>query len=353
MEGFVDEIALTVSSGHGGAGCVSFRREKYIPMGGPDGGDGGKGGNVLFKVRENLRTLSHLRNNSDLSAKNGQPGMGSKLHGHDGADLLIEVPLGTYVVDEETGDILHNFEETEDVWVFLKGGLGGKGNWHFRSSKNQAPRYAQAGEEGQTRSIRLEMSLIADIGLVGFPNAGKSSLIRSLTNSTSRVGAYPFTTKIPHLGVLRLGWRDLVLADIPGIIEGASQGLGLGLRFLKHISRTKGLAFVIDASEDDFLEKFEVLKSELLTYDESLLLKDRIIILTKTDLWGEDALAIMRGKYPAEKIISLSNFTGDGMEEVKGAFETLCVPEEKKIESSKSTFPDLPDTDPFSSSSED
>lgn len=343
MEGFVDEISLTVSSGHGGKGCVSFRREKYIPKGGPDGGDGGRGGNVILKVKENLRTLSHLRNNSHLSARNGQQGMGSRFHGLDGEDLVIDVPLGTNLVDAETGDIIHSFDTLEETWLFLKGGIGGKGNWHFKSSRNQTPRYAQAGEEGQERSVRLEMSLIADIGFVGFPNAGKSSLIRSLTNSTSRVGDYPFTTKIPHLGVLRLTWRDVILADIPGIIEGASEGLGLGLRFLKHISRTKALAFIIDGSQEGFIEEFEILKEELKSYDESLLDKERVIILTKTDLWGEDAQEIMKKNYPQEKILSLSNFSGEGLEKIKEVFQELVSSAEKEKTKPllKSAFSDL------------
>lgn len=345
MEGFVDEISLTVSSGHGGKGCVSFRREKYIPKGGPDGGDGGKGGSVIFKVKDNLRTLSHLRNNSHLSARNGQPGMGSRFHGHDGEDLIIDIPLGTNLVDSQTGDIIHSFDDLEESWVFLKGGIGGKGNWHFRSSRNQAPRYAQSGEEGHERQVRLEMSLIADIGFVGFPNAGKSSLIRSLTNSTSRVGDYPFTTKIPHLGVLRLTWRDIILADIPGIIEGASEGLGLGLRFLKHISRTKALAFIIDGSQEGFIQEFEILKEELKTYNESLLEKERVIILTKSDLWGENSQEIMQKVYPKEKVISLSNFSGEGLEKVKEVFQDLIssIEKDKVKPVTKSAFSDLSD----------
>lgn len=323
MDAFVDEVNIRVSSGHGGKGCVSFRREKYIPKGGPDGGDGGKGGNIVFKVRSNLRTLSHIRNNSFLMAKNGQPGMGGRLHGKDGDDFLIEVPLGTVVFDYETNDILYSFDQIDETWIFLKGGIGGKGNWHFKSSRNQAPSYAQPGEEGQIRSIRLEMSLIADIGLVGLPNAGKSSLIQSLTNSTSKIGDYPFTTKIPHLGVLRLGWKDIVLADIPGIIEGASQGLGLGLRFLKHIGRTKGLAFLIDGSSDNFIKEFEVLKNELASYSQELSGKSRIIILTKKDIWTEDSFKIMKKHYPDEKIYLLSLFSKEGLEDVKKGLQDV------------------------------
>ncbi|KAL0265451.1 UNVERIFIED_CONTAM: hypothetical protein PYX00_011060 [Menopon gallinae] len=304
-------------------GCVSFRREKYIPKGGPDGGDGGKGGDVIFKVKSNLKTLSHLRSNSSLSARNGQMGMGARLHGKDGEDLIIEVPLGTNLIDAQTHELIHSFVEREEVWTFLKGGIGGKGNWHFRSSRNQAPRYAQRGKEGLTRQVCLELSLIADIGFVGFPNAGKSSLIRALTNSSSKVGAYPFTTTMPHLGVLRCSWVDIILADIPGIIEGASAGLGLGLRFLKHISRTKGLAFLIDASEKGWIKNFAILVEELRVFDEELLNKPRVILLTKKDNWFEDSLSIMKELYPLEKILAISCFTGEGLESVKVAFEEL------------------------------
>ncbi|MBB6479031.1 GTPase ObgE [Spirochaeta isovalerica] len=320
MQGFIDETRLELFSGNGGPGCVSFRREKYVAKGGPDGGDGGVGGNVVFEVKKNLKTFSHLNAKHTFKAKNGQPGMGRRMHGKDGEDVIIAVPPGTIIRDYESKQIIKDFSENIDgeQWVFLQGGRGGLGNWHYRSSKKQVPRYAQPGIPGQYAEIMLELNMIADVGFVGFPNAGKSSLLRELTNADPKVGAYPFTTKIPNLGMLRIADKDVVLADIPGIIDGASHGAGLGLRFLRHIARTAGLAFMIDLSDPGYLDAFEHLKKELEEFESSLLRKQRIIIATKTDVEGtEESLKELQKKYPDEKIIPISVFARTGLEEVR------------------------------------
>lgn len=310
MEAFVDEVRILVASGRGGDGAVSFRREKYVPFGGPDGGDGGRGGSVVFRVRPNVKTLAHLRMRREYRAGNGERGHGARRHGRDGEDVVIDVPPGTVVRDAATGEILKDFgREEQSEWVCLEGGRGGKGNWHFRSSRNQAPRYAQSGEEGQERALRIELRLIADVGLVGFPNAGKSTLITLFTNARPKIAPYPFTTKIPHLGVARLGDRDLILADIPGLIEGASEGAGLGLKFLRHISRTRALAFCIDLSDPNRLDAFPILCRELERFDPGLLAKPRLIVGTKTDLDPQGlALAELRRSLREERVVGLSCF---------------------------------------------
>lgn len=320
MQGFIDETRLELFSGNGGPGCVSFRREKYVAKGGPDGGDGGRGGNVIFEVKKNLKTFSHLNARHTFRAKNGQQGMGKRMHGKDGDDIVIPVPPGTIIRDYESRKVIKDLSGNRDgeSWVFLNGGKGGLGNWHYRSSVKQTPRYAQPGLPGQYAEILLELNLIADVGFVGFPNAGKSSLLKALTNADPKIGAYPFTTKIPNLGMLRIAEKDVILADIPGIIDGASHGAGLGLKFLKHIARTAGLAFMIDLSDPAYLDAFDHLKAELQEFESSLLRKDRIIIATKTDLDGTDeALRNLKEKYPSEKIVPVSVFARSGLEEVK------------------------------------
>ena len=289
MNLFADEAVIEVSSGKGGNGCVAFRREKYIPMGGPNGGDGGKGGNVVFTVKRNVKTLANIRFKRIFRAKNGGDGMGWNRYGKDGDDVVIAVPPGTTIRDAETGELVHDFttESEDERFVFLKGGNGGWGNVHFKSSTNQAPRTANKGQEGETRTLRLELSIMADVGLVGFPNAGKSSLLDAFTNARPKIAPYPFTTKIPNLGVLRADSdRDIIIADIPGIIEGAADGAGLGIRFLKHISRTACLLFMIDTSEDECFTAYETLKKELAGFSQELLKKPRIVLCNKIDTEG-------------------------------------------------------------------
>lgn len=373
---FADEVTITVASGSGGAGCVAFRREKYIPMGGPAGGDGGKGGDVIFVVKQNVRTLSYLRYRQTFKAQNGIPGMGRNMHGKDGEDVIIPIPPGTIVKDADTGEVLVDFSSSSpgfrsgnsnkafsgkegERWIFLKGGKGGWGNSHFKNSVNQAPRFAMPGKAGQERRLRIELSLIADVGLVGFPNAGKSSLLDAFTNARPEIAAYPFTTKIPNLGVLTLYDRDIILADIPGILEGAHEGVGLGIRFLKHISRTSCLAFLIDLSVDNWKEAFGILLEELRAFSPALAAKKRLIVATKLDLEeSAERFEDFKVQFPGEKVFGISVFSEEGLPELKGAIFQQVVEEESKIAAEDSDIlPELDEATPddrlFDSTEED
>ena len=340
VEKFADEAFIEVSSGAGGNGCAAFRREKYVPRGGPAGGDGGRGGDVVFTVRRNLRTLAHLRYRRVFRAENGRDGEGGGRYGRHGDDVVIPLPPGTVVRDADSGNLIHDFSEGGDDFVFLKGGNGGWGNIHFKSSVNQAPRTALPGKPGTTARLKVELQIMADIGLVGFPNAGKSSLLDRFTNARPRIAPYPFTTKIPNLGVLTVGakagdeWagRDIILADIPGLIEGASGGAGLGIRFLKHISRTSALAFLIDLSDDNYLSAFDVLLKELAAFSPALLAKRRLLLGTKTDLpESSGRLACLAEKYPAERVRGISVFSGEGLPELADDLLRLAAPDEREI----------------------
>ena len=282
---FVDNVTLTLNSGKGGPGAVSFRREKHVIKGGPDGGDGGRGGDVFFKVDKNTHTLSHFRGSHNLKAKNGQPGMGRKCYGKYGESLEITVPPGTQVVDVESGDVLLDLVEDGEKVKFLEGGKGGLGNFHFKSSTNQRPSYAQPGKPGESKEVRLELKLIADVGLVGFPNVGKSTLISVVSNAEPEIANYEFTTLTPKLGVVQTdNYKSFVMADIPGIIEGASDGRGLGLDFLKHIERTKFLLFMVDiANYRELEEQYTKLAAELKKYSETLSKSGFAIALTRSD----------------------------------------------------------------------
>jgi GTP-binding protein len=277
----------------------------------------------VFEIRRNLRTLVHLRFKQKFKAKTGGDGEGNKRFGKDGEDCVIPLPPGTIIRDADTGELIRDFGlESEGRYVFLKGGNGGWGNVHFKSSTNQAPRTALPGQPAEIRHIKVELNIIADIGFVGFPNAGKSSLLDHFTNARPKIAPYPFTTKIPNLGVLRVDEEsDIILADIPGIIEGASGGLGLGIRFLKHISRSAGLAFIIDLSDDDFLNSYEKLEIELAEFSAELAKKDRIVIANKLDLPGTgERLEELRAKYPELTIIGISVHNRWGLEQVRDAF---------------------------------
>lgn len=323
MFGFSDETYIDVASGNGGAGCVSFRREKFIPKGGPDGGDGGKGGDVVFVVDTNLRTLASLKLRRVYNAENGHGGAGSRCYGKAGNDVEIPVPPGTVIKNADTGEIIKDLSD-ETRYVFLKGGKGGLGNWHFRTSVRQTPKYAQPGIPGQSMRVCVELLIIADIGFVGFPNAGKSSLLNLLTNARSKVADYPFTTKIPQLGMMRYADQDLVLADIPGIIEGASKGLGMGIKFLKHISRTKVLAFFIDLSDENYLDSYEILKGELSSHSPELVEKKKIILGTKLDEpEASQRLEKLKSQYPEEIVLGLSIYMDETVENVKHHFIDL------------------------------
>ncbi len=322
---FADEALIEVRSGKGGNGCIAFRREKYVPMGGPAGGDGGKGGDVVFCVKRNLRTLAHMRYKQVFKARSGADGEGGNRFGRDGEDVIIPVPPGTSLFDADSGELIREFttESEDDRFVFLTGGNGGWGNSHFKTSTNQAPRYAHEGKPGEVRRLRVELSIMADVGLVGFPNAGKSSLLDHFTNARPKIAPYPFTTKIPNLGVLHADAdRDIIIADIPGIIEGASEGAGLGIRFLKHISRTAGLLFIIDCSDDDCLNAYDTLCAELSSFSPELAAKPRIVLCNKTDTDGAPERAELvaesiRTKHPGEIVIPMSIYARTGLDRVR------------------------------------
>ena len=333
MKQFADEAIIEVTSGKGGNGCVSFRREKYVPMGGPNGGDGGKGGDVVFCVRRNVRTLANIRFRRFFKAKNGGDGMGWNKYGKDGEDVVIAVPPGTAIRDAETKELIKEFttESEDERFVFLKGGNGGWGNVHFKSSTNQAPRTANKGQSGEYRKLLLELSIMADIGLVGFPNAGKSSLLDTFTNARPKIAPYPFTTKIPNLGVLRAdSERDVIIADIPGIIEGASEGAGLGIRFLKHISRTAGLLFMIDCSDESCFGAYRTLCDELGGFSKDLLDKPHIVLCNKIDIDGaaenaEKIIEEIKKTEPETKVIPVSVAARRGMNDVRVAILELVT----------------------------
>jgi GTP-binding protein len=338
VEKFADEALIEVSSGSGGNGCAAFRREKYVPKGGPAGGDGGRGGDVVFTIRRNLRTLAHLRYKHTFRAENGRDGEGGGRYGRNGADVVIALPPGSLIRDTETGVLIRDFSGASGDFIFLKGGNGGWGNIHFKSPVNQAPRTALPGQPGKTVRLTVELQIMADIGLVGFPNAGKSSLLNRFTNARPKIAPYPFTTKIPNLGVLTAGAgpgnesesRDIIIADIPGLIEGASDGAGLGIRFLKHISRTAALVFLIDLSDDNFLSAFDILLKEVTAFSPELPQKKRLVLGTKTDL-PESAgrLAGLAAQYPHEQVRGISVFSGEGIGELAVDLLRLTEPAER------------------------
>lgn len=289
---FVDSASFSVTSGKGGAGCVSFRKEKFVIKGGPDGGDGGRGGDVYFEVDSNTDTLSNYKGCHHVKAENGQPGKGGNCNGKSAKPIVLKVPPGTQVIDEETEEILFDLTTDGEKVLFLEGGKGGLGNTHFKNSRNQTPSYAQPGLMGEKRLIRLELKLIADVGLVGYPNVGKSTLVSTVSNAKPQVANYEFTTLTPKLGVVEVGdYQSFVIADIPGIIDGAAEGRGLGLEFLKHIERTKTLLYMIDmANYREMLEQYKVLKEEVAKFSEELAGRKFAIALTKIDAIPEEEL---------------------------------------------------------------
>ncbi len=285
---FVDEATIKIKAGNGGNGCASFRREKFVPFGGPDGGDGGHGGDIIFKADNNLNTLVEFRHRRKFNADNGRPGEGSQCSGRSGEDLTITVPVGTMIFDAETGQLIGDLAENQQVLCVAKGGRGGLGNVHFKTSTNRAPRKIIPGRPGEEREVRLELKLLADVGLLGLPNAGKSTLVRAVSNATPKVADYPFTTLHPSLGVVRIDeTNSFVIADIPGLVEGAAEGVGLGIQFLKHLGRTSVLLHVIDVFGTDGVgpvEAFEKISEEIKKFDELLANKPRWLVLNKIDL---------------------------------------------------------------------
>ena len=312
---FVDEVELRLRSGTGGDGCMSFRREKYVPRGGPDGGDGGDGGSIIFQVDANLATLVDYRHQAHISAGRGTHGKGKNLTGARGADAVVRVPPGT-IVRDKSGEVVADLVETEGTLVLLKGGRGGRGNARFANPRMQAPRRADPGEPGTEMIARLELRLLADVGLVGFPNAGKSTLLSRLSAARPKVADYPFTTMSPNLGIVQWAeYESFVLADLPGLIEGAHTGKGLGARFLRHIERTRTLLFTLECSHDDPRAEFETLRQELGGFDPGLLDKPYAIAYTKADLLGQEAYADPMGDLDAPRFV-VSAVSGRGLTEL-------------------------------------
>jgi len=289
---FVDYIKIQVKAGDGGRGCVSFRREKYVPKGGPDGGDGGRGGHVILRATRELNTLLYLKYRKEYFAEKGRNGRGQKMHGRDGRDLCIPVPVGTIIKDADTGDITTDLDAEGMEIIVAKGGRGGLGNSHFATPTRQVPRFAQPGEEGEGGSLVLELKLLADVGLVGLPNAGKSTLISVISSARPKIADYPFTTLTPNLGVVKLeNHRSFVVADIPGLIEGAHKGVGLGFQFLRHVERTSILLHLVDISESDEndpVENLKMINRELALYSKELIEKPQAVVGTKLDVAGDE-----------------------------------------------------------------
>ena len=315
----VDYVKIYCRSGKGGRGSSHFRREKYIPKGGPDGGDGGRGGHVYLRGNRNYWTLLHLKYERHIMATNGECGSAKRSSGKDGEDRVIEVPCGTVVYDAETGEFICDVTEDGQQVMLLKGGRGGLGNWNFKTSTNQAPRYVQPGEPAQERMVILQLKLLADVGLVGFPNAGKSTLLSVVSAAKPKIANYPFTTLEPNLGIV--SYRDnrsFVMADIPGIIEGASEGKGLGLRFLRHIERNSLLLFMIPADTDDIKKEYEILLGELVKYNPDLQDKTRVLAITKSDMLDEELIQALAEDLP-EGIphVFISSVVGMGIMELK------------------------------------
>ena len=286
---FIDYAKISVSSGKGGDGCIAFLREKFRPKGGPSGGDGGKGGSIVFQSDSKLTTLQDYSYNKQYFAKSGENGKGKNMHGKNAQNIILKVPVGTIVRDVDQNKIIYDFNNNNEEIIVCKGGNGGFGNARFKTNKNPAPRFANPGEKGILLNLELELKVLADVGLVGFPNAGKSTFISSISNARPKIADYPFTTLIPNLGIVKYSqYKSFVMADIPGLIEGASNGKGLGTQFLKHIERTKILVFIIDLNSEDVENEYDLLCNELKSFDERLLDKPKIILLSKLDLVSKE-----------------------------------------------------------------
>ncbi|MBI2413508.1 MAG: GTPase ObgE [Deltaproteobacteria bacterium] len=317
---FIDEAKIYVKAGDGGRGCVSFRREKYVPKGGPDGGNGGKGGDVIFIADNRLSSLLDFQYKREFSADRGQHGMGSLCSGKNGEDLVIKLPIGTLIKDQETGEILSDLTHDGETFLCCKGGRGGKGNAHFATSTHQTPRFAQPGEAGTERHLKLELKLLADVGIIGFPNAGKSTLISHISAAKPKIADYPFTTLMPHLGIVQYGdFGGFVVADIPGLIEGAHEGKGLGIKFLKHIERTRLFIHVLDLSpftERDPKEDFKIVNNELRSFNPELAAREQVVALNKVDITEAterlpELLNFFEGL--GIKVFPISSATGKGL----------------------------------------
>lgn len=327
---FIDEVEVRVASGHGGKGCVSFRREKYVPKGGPDGGDGGKGGDVIIKATTRLSTLLDLRYKKENRARNGEPGKGRNCHGKDAPDLIIPIPVGTIIKDLESREVLADLVEDGQTFLAARGGRGGKGNAHFTSSTRQAPRFSQPGEDEEESFLRLELKLLADVGIIGFPNVGKSTLISRISAARPKIADYPFTTLVPNLGVVQYkDFRNFVVADIPGLIKDAHSGAGLGVRFLKHVERTSLFIHIIDVSgftNRDPLDDFDTINIELREFNSSLANNPQIVVLNKIDVLSDrKKLADLEKEFKSRKydVFIISAATGEGVDKLIDATAEL------------------------------
>ncbi len=327
---FIDYVEIEIFAGDGGKGCIAFRQEKYVPKGGPDGGDGGWGGDVVAVADDNLGTLLDFRYKRIYRAEKGQPGGGSLRTGRNGEPVRLRVPVGTLIKDLSTGEAIADLDEIGKEVVLAKGGKGGHGNTYYKSAVNQAPRKAQDGVPGETRRLSLELKLLADVGLVGHPNAGKSTMLATFSAARPKIADYPFTTLIPNLGIVKLREsKSFVMADIPGLIEGASEGKGLGIQFLKHIQRTRVLVYVIDVNEPDIPGTREVLENELSAFDSTLVHRPAVTVITKTDTLASSAVAKLRKKLP-EEFVYMSAVSGDGTEKFLQAIERKLDDERAK-----------------------
>jgi GTP-binding protein len=316
---FIDHVKMCARSGAGGPGSVHFRREKHVPKGGPDGGDGGRGGHIILRGNKQLWTLLHLRYKKHVIAKDGNPGEGGQRSGAQGEDVILDVPLGTIVKNYDTGEVLFEITDEGQTGILTQGGMGGLGNQHFKTSTKQTPRYAQPGIPGQEQWVILELKLLADVGLVGFPNAGKSTLLSVVSEARPEIADYPFTTLVPNLGVV--AYRDhksFVMADIPGIIEGAAEGKGLGLRFLRHIERNAVLLFLVPADADDINKEFNILLKELKKYNPQLLDKERVLAISKSDMLDQELMDEIAPTLPEDlPYVFLSSVANIGITELK------------------------------------
>ncbi|MBO5193487.1 MAG: GTPase ObgE [Bacteroidales bacterium] len=316
---FIDYVKIFCASGNGGAGSMHLRREKYIPKGGPDGGDGGRGGHIILRANPQFWTLIHLKYRKHIRAEHGEGGGGQLQKGKNGQDIYLDVPLGTVAKDAETGEVLFELVEAGEERILVKGGRGGLGNNYFKTATNQTPRYAQPGEPGVEGWFILELKILADVGLVGFPNAGKSTLLSTVTAARPKIANYAFTTLEPNLGIVSYyDDQSFVMADIPGIIEGAHEGKGIGLRFLRHIERNSILLFMVPADTDDVKKEYEILLNELREYNPELLVKGRVLAISKSDMLDEQMKADMSKQLPeGVKSIFISSMTGEGIRELK------------------------------------
>ncbi len=330
---FIDYVKILCRSGKGGAGSRHFHRAKYVPKGGPDGGDGGRGGHIILRGNRNMWTLLPLKYRRHIFAGNGESGGAGRSFGKDGEDITIDVPCGTVVYDAETGDYLTEVTDDGQLVKLLRGGRGGLGNWHFKSSTNRTPRYAQPGEPAIEKSVVLELKLLADVGLVGFPNAGKSTLLSSVSAARPKIADYPFTTMEPQIGIV--SYRDnrsFVMADIPGIIEGASEGKGLGLRFLRHIERNAVLLFMVPADADDITGQYEILLRELRQFNPQLADKHRILAVSKSDMLDDELREALRATLPADvPHVFISSVTGQGITELKDLLWRAITDESNRL----------------------